>query len=147
MGRFYTMPTPLTEQDIHAGLIDRCTRIIQEMRNRWSPVQKDSTAIAWAGEDIEADDGQLINDAVLLELPEDRRRWRTILSALVGRTKAFGLLVVDRTEDGFTASFETRHGSRKWTLKKERHGDAYVLSSPTVLDDVETTGLLWTPSV
>jgi len=139
------MTVTLTEQDVHAGLVDKCTRIVRELRDSWKQDQLDSTAIAWAGEDLQDDFGRLINDAVVLELPADRARWRPVLQKLVERTKAFGLLLVDRTEDGFTASFESPHGSRKWTLKKERHGDVTVLSSPTVVDDVEAIGLLWTP--
>lgn len=141
------MPVILTEQDVHAGLVDRCARIVQEARNHWSQDQTDSTVVVWAGEDIADDFGHLINDAILLELPADRGRWKTILTTLVNRTKAFGLLLIDRTEDGFTASFETPHGSRKWVLKKERHGDVTVLSNPIILDDVEATGLLWSSSM
>jgi hypothetical protein len=133
-----------TESNIHAGLVKKCDGIVEDLRKAWAG-ESDSTAIVWPGEDVLDDKGNPIADTVLLELPDDRKTWRNLLDQLVTRTSAFGLLVVDRRDDMLKVIFESPKGSRSWTLKKERHGDVSVLNSPTVLDDVESAGLLWKP--
>lgn len=101
-------------------------------------------AIAFCAKPIKDDVGRIINDTVFLELPPNKSEWQELLMKLIVRTSAIAVVVVDFRFDQVKAIFETPLGSRAWTMKPERHGDTKMLSKPIVLDDVESSGLLWT---
>lgn len=144
-----TRPDPenFSDQAIHERLLLRCGELLEDLRRGWresSP--EENVAMTWVGEEITDDQGRPINDRVLFVLPEKREEWTAALAQLVERTEAFGLLIVERSPERLQVLFESPRGTRLWRLKKERHGDATVLSRPAVFDNVETTGLLWNTS-
>jgi hypothetical protein len=101
--------------------------------------------ITWPEDTVYALSGRPIDGPCLMELPQDKRLWRTLMKEAVRVTKAYGILFVEQRENDVQATFETRHGARCWTMPIVRSGDVDVLKEPIVTDDQERLDLLWRP--
>lgn len=128
---------------LHRAMLRRCDGIVEKLRGQWDKEMTAYVAMTWVAEPIQDDEGKSINDKVILELPNNKEEWWPLLIKLITRTKAFGLLLVQFQHDTAKVIFESPFGSRSWSMHLERHGDTKTLSRPTVLDDVESIGLLW----
>lgn len=133
-----------SERFIHDGLLHTAQKIVNSVKSRWEQGEKiEAYAIAWPGEKVPTEEGQMIDGPVLMAVPLERRE--LALRALVDRTKAFALLLVEQKGDCLAALFESAHGTRSWTLPIRRHGDRWALEDQKTRDDTDRLGLLWSP--
>lgn len=130
---------------VHDELLTRCVPLVETARRVWRDKREDpSIVILWPSEPVEGADGEMIEDEILAEYPKQDTVER--LRKLVNMTKAYGLLVIELRPDALVAIFESHHGTRSWTSRRERHGDVLVLAKTEARDNVEHLGLLWSPS-
>jgi hypothetical protein len=135
-----------SERFIHDDLVKKAEDIVVTVRNLWrTQRQVDPYVVTWPGEDIKADDGEVITHAVLCPIPAefDRARRMQALQQIVERTKAYGLLFVEQKENSILVLFETRHGARSWCIPLAWHGDVQVPGQAEVKNNSECVGLLW----
>lgn len=134
-----------SERFIHDNLIRISERVVERACTMWEEGMKlTAHAIAWPADVVRADDGKAIEGAIILPMPS-QEHWSRALSALVERTSAYGLFLLEMRERDIHAVFESHHGSHAWSVPLERHGDRIVLGEPRTSDDVESIGLLWSP--
>lgn len=131
-------------QFVHDELLRRCKKFVDTAHRLWHKGEDPSFVIMWPSEPVKGADGEMIEDEVLAEFPRAETHER--LRKLVGMTKAYGLLVIEKTPDALIIIFESHHGTHSWTSKKERHGDVVVLGKPVEENNVRHHGLLWSPS-
>lgn len=136
-----------SERFIHDGLIRTSQAVVEEACKAWDEGQlkRGAFALVWPTSTVKDDGGNPISRAVVMELPEEARRFAA-LNALVQRTGAYGLLVIDLQERALVAKFETAHGARVWTIPIEWHGDRREMGDQRVKDNAECVGLLWSPA-
>lgn len=134
-----------SERFIHDNLLRICQNVVDEAKRLWeAKVPLPGHALTWPSSVIRDDKSSLIDRAVIMEMPE-RSEWKKALTALVARTQAYGLLLLETDTKRIYAIFESMHGSRSWTVPIERHGDRDVLGDQRTKDDVDSIGLLWSP--
>jgi len=135
-----------SERFIHDNLLRICQDVVDEAKRLWdAKVPLKGHALTWPSAVIKDDSGSLIDRAIIMEMPE-RSEWKKALAALVERTQAYGLLLLDADNKRISAIFESMHGSRSWVIPIERHGDRRVLGDQRTKDDVDSIGLLWSPN-
>lgn len=135
-----------SERFIHDDLLKKAEDIVVTVRDLWRTQRKvEPYVVAWPGENIRADDGEIITHAVLCPIPMefDRARRMQALQQVVERTKAYGLLFVEQKENSILVLFETRHGARSWCIPLTWHGDIQVPGQAEVKNNGECVGLLW----
>lgn len=133
-----------SERFIHDGLVEQVTAGIQGIYRHWREERNvDPFVVTWPSEPVADDKGLSITDACVLSLPENKDKWQEMILNAVKRTKAYGVLLVERRENDVRAIFETKHGSRCWTMPIVRSGDIDVLKKPEITIDRENLGLLW----
>lgn len=103
----------------------------------------DPFIISWVQKNIEADDGSIITNHVVSNMPEDKARWTHHLLLVIKRTKPYALMLCEQKEDEVVAIFESRHGTRSWRYPINKHGITRVLGEPATRDDTDCIGLLW----
>lgn len=131
-----------SERFIHDQLLERCDKLVEVAKTVWIGKQGDpSIVFIWPSEPIEAEDGSLIEDEILAELPQEDKAAR--LRKLVDMTKAYGLLVIELQPHALVAIFESPHGAKSWITRRELRGDVRVLAETEEHLNREHYGLLW----
>lgn len=139
-----------SERFIHDDLAERAEAIAEQARNNWRQAQKlDTVAISWPSEHLTGDDGSTITHAVVMPLDDklSQAEQQAALQLLVTKTKAYGLVLVERRDEEIRVLFETHHGARAWITPLKRHGDVRVAGRTRVHDNAECLGFLWRPEV
>lgn len=138
-----------SERFIHDDLMARAAAIADETRETWKKTRRcDAYAITWPSETLRADNGGAIENAVICQFPalfDEAQRMET-LRKMVERTKAYGLVLIEKKDDVLRVLFETHHGARAWLIPLERHGDVLVCGTPEVRNNADCVGLLWRSS-
>lgn len=135
------------ERFIHDELLRRAEKGLPGIHQAWRVKQHiDPFIISWPSKHLKGDDGSIITDSVLVELPEDRKRWRPHLLRTVHRTKPYALLLAEELDDCVMVTFESGHGTRSWRWPIKDHGGMRVLGNVTQRDDVDSIGILWSPT-
>ena len=135
----------VSERFIHDGLLDVAQKVVDKACELWESQKLTAHAMTWPSSVVKGDDGILLDRAIIMQMPK-REEWKKALVALVDRTQAYGLLLLEPKEKEISVKFESPHGSRTWSIPIERHGDRNCLGDQRVKDDVECIGLLWSPS-
>lgn len=138
-------------QFVHDMLVARCPALVETAKRVWQEKREDpSIIVLWPSEPVKGEDGEVIEDEILADFNvswrEDHKLRSERLRRLIDMTKAYGLLVIELRPDALVAIFETPHGARSWTSRRERRGDVVVLAQTEARDNVEHLGLLWSPS-
>lgn len=131
-------------QFVHDELLRRCARFVSTAQRLWRKNEDPSFVIMWPSEPIKDADGATIEDEVLAEFP--REDTQSKLRKLVDMTKAYGLLVIEKTPNALIIIFESHHGTHSWVSPVEQHGDVKVLGRAVEENNVRHHGLLWSPS-
>lgn len=135
-----------SERFIHDSLEECAADIVEQVRETWKKTfNLDPYALTWPNDDLKGDDGSIIEKAVICALPPAATQGeRTeVLRQMVARTKAYGLVLIERRGNEIHVMFETHHGARAWVLPLERHGDVLVCGAPEVHEDGACVGILW----
>jgi len=122
----------------------------KEALQQWRKERRiESFAISWPSEHIVGDDGSTITHAVLMPLRGDLDEGakHAALTRMVEKTKAYGLVVIERRQNEIRVLFETHHGARAWITPLKRHGDLLVPGRTQVRDNAECLGFLWRPQL
>lgn len=131
-------------QFVHDELVVRCMKFVERAKKIWRKGEDPSFVIMWPKEPLKDADGATIEDEVLAEFPREDTQER--LRRLVDMTKAYGLLVIEKTPHALIIIFESHQGTRSWFSPVERHGDVKVLGETVEENNVRHHGLLWSPS-
>ena len=99
--------------------------------------------VSWPEEPVPTDDGYVITDVVLLELPDDPELRKKEVRTLVERTKPCALLKVEQLEDQVLAILETPLGTKSWTYPIKNHGGTKVLGDRSSRENTDSIGILW----
>lgn len=134
-----------SERFIHDGLVQKSHAIMQKAYEQWQKNEdRDCFFFLWPAETIKTDKGQALNDICVMPLKGGQKSdWFHQMKQAVVRTKAYGILMLQRSDTGVTAIFESRHGAAGWTREAERHGDVTVLGAEKRTVDTEHLGILW----
>lgn len=138
----------VSERFIHEDLLrqaEAAVRVIYEIWRRERKIQP--TLFTWPAERIRTEQGEPHEGVCLLELPEGNEKRSEAILAMVKRTKAYGLLLIEQKPDEVRAIFETRHGARCWQIPLVAHGDVVLLGRAQVREDALHVGLLWSPTI
>lgn len=137
-----------TERFIHDDLLRHAEAVVGAIYEVWKKERKIAPMLlTWPAERIFTEKGEPHEGICLLELPEEREKRDEAILAMVRRTKAYGLLLIEQQPDEVRAVFETKHGARAWQIPFVAHGDVVLLGRAQVRDDVAHVGLLWRPTI
>lgn len=129
---------------IHDDLLKQAEAAVQVIYGIWKREQRIApTLFTWPAERIHTDKGEPHEGICLLELPEEYEKRSDALLAMVMRTRAFALLLIEQQRDEVCAIFESSHGARCWRIPITLHGDVAILERARVQDDGAHVGLLW----
>jgi hypothetical protein len=135
----------ISERFIHDELA-RCAEVgLDGVYRGWKKDKKVLPfIITWPSDSVLATSGKTIEGPCVMQLPEDQREiWQELMIKAIQVTNAYAILRTEQREDDIQVIFESKHGSRCWTIPIVRSGDANVLRQPRVTDDKEHIGLLW----
>ncbi len=135
-----------SERFIHDDLASKVAQMVEVVRSEWREKRAlESYAIAWPSETVRGDDGKSISGSVLLRIQDNStpQQVSQALKNMVERTKAYGLVLIEKKGNELRVLFETHHGARAWVTPLERHGDLLVPGTTVVRDNAECLGLLW----
>ena len=129
----------------HAALLKVAEDIADMAQEQWRHDQRlEPIALTWPAEPVPTEEGKFIFGGVICQLRNiPREDWNRALQKMVEKTKAFGLLLVERQDDQIRVLFETHEGARAWLTPLHRHGDLFALGETIIHDDVECVGVLW----
>lgn len=136
-----------SERFIFDELVGKAASINAKMKARWRnglPITPHS--ITWPSIPIRTDEGVFITQQVISALPEDQDEQRALLLAMVKRTKAYALVLIEKRAQALQVLFESGKGTRLWTTPIQLHGDVYVLGDTHVQENTDGLGLLWLPT-
>lgn len=138
----------VSEQFIHDDLLDRAAAVVRKLPDMWNRDKKISPVLlCWPETPVKGSDGSSIDDVCVLDLTDASEEERPdLIRQMVRRSKAYGLFLVEQKKDTVRAAFETRLGSRTWTLPIRRHGEVVVLEAARVVTDGNAVGVLWKQS-
>lgn len=135
-----------SERFIHDDLLQKAERAVNKLHEIWKKEGKiDASLLTWPSEPILDDNGQKMEGVCCLTLPDTSAEKIKAIRAMVRRTKAYALLLIETVDTNVQALLETPHGTRCWTLPIYRSGDTKILGEATVTDNREHVGLLWSP--
>lgn len=135
-----------SERFIHDGLIRKTGEALETLPASYTANGRiEPFVFLWPSEKVQADDGGTINDIVLLDLPQDKKTWPTLIARAMERTKAYALCLVQETEGAVRALLESPHGTYLWTYRRKYRGGYYALVLEDSQQNVERLGLLWHP--
>jgi hypothetical protein len=138
----------VSERFIHNDLLRQAEAAVRTVYGIWRRERKITpTLITWPAERIRTEQGEPHEGVCLLELPEGNEKRSEAILAMVRRTKAYGLLLIEQKPDEVRAIFETRHGARCWQIPLVTHGDVVLLGRAEVREDALHVGLLWSPTI
>lgn len=136
-----------SERFIHDDLVRASQHVVDEVCRLWENGHRFiAHAMAWPTRAVHAEDGSAIGGAIVMEIQKAKDQ-DAALRALVAKTGAYGLLLVEMKETGISARFETAHGACAWTVPIRRHGDRLMLGDQSMTKDAEYIGLLWSPNL
>lgn len=134
-----------SERFIHDDMLEEAAAGLKSaIHESWKLKGKvDPFIISWVQKNIEADDGSVITNHVVSDMPENKAMWTHHLILVIKRTKPYALMLCEQREDEVVAVFESQHGTRSWRYPINKHGLTRVLGEPTTRDDTDSIGLLW----
>lgn len=140
----FTREDITSERFIHTCLLVEAEAMVDYVNEAWKDTggHLPCLGFAWPAEHLHTTNG-VIKDMVRTTFSETPSQLSRELRDFVRLSKAYALLVIEQRKTDVKVIFESVHGSRSWTMRIEQHGDAKVLSKPTVVNDHESIGLLW----
>jgi hypothetical protein len=99
--------------------------------------------LTWPSKPVKLDDGQFTQGVLVMELPEDRKEWSSILQEMIQRASPSGMLLVEQRDTVVRTLLDTHQGTRCWDLPIQDHGDVVVLGQVQVTSNKERLGVLW----
>jgi hypothetical protein len=135
-----------SERFIHDGLLRQAEAAVSTIYDLWRKFRRiDPVLITWPAETIQTEAGEPIEGMCVMDLPLMPTTRSKAIHAMVARTRAYGLLLIEQKERCVQAVLESPHGARCWTIPILDHGDIHVLGDPAIQDDGYCVGLLWRP--
>lgn len=138
------MPDDSPERVLHDALILLVEKNLTSLEASWRTQKKiQPFMLSWPQEPISDDEGEIIDNVVLMELPADKQERKKEVTELVFRTKPCALLLCEQLGDKVLVIFESPLGTKSWTYPLRKHGDVTVLGSKSSRENTESIGLLW----
>lgn len=137
-----------SEQFIHDGLVKRAEVVVKTVYEIWRKERKIAPVLmTWPAETIRTERGEPHEGVCILDLPEGPATRSVAIREMVGRTKAYALLLIEQRSDDVQVTLESRLGARCWRIPISDHGDVKILEQAVVRDNEAHVGLLWSPTV
>lgn len=106
----------------------------------------DPCMIVWPYETVNFE-GEQVNDAIPIQLPEDRAGWPGIIAEAAKRTSAWAVALYEQRPDAIVVIFESPIGTSSWHIPIEDHGDVRALGDISdVKVDTDYVGAVWKPT-
>lgn len=136
-----------SERFIHDGLLKQAEAAVKTVYEIWKKEGRIApVAFTWPAETIRTDAGELHEGICVLDLPAAGEARDAALRALVQRTKAYALLLIEQHREEVLVILESKHGARCWKIPIASHGDVVILERAQVQVDAMHVGLLWSPT-
>ena len=135
-----------SERFIHDALLRQAEAMVRHAREVWAANKLFPLFAAWPSRPLRDVNGRSHEDIVLSALFPSPKERKAQVQNLARQTKAYGLFVIEPEEERICAFFETKHGSRVWTVPIFWTGDRKKLGETERVDNQPALGLLWTPN-
>lgn len=133
-----------SEKFIHDGLVKDAQVVVERIYKIWKERRTvRPSLLLWPAQAVQADDGSLISHIVAADLPDDVSAHKDFMRAAADRVNAYAVLVVRKEGTAVKAILETPHGTRSWTIPIVRSADVFVLGRPTIKNDKDVLGIVW----
>jgi hypothetical protein len=113
--------------DIRNEYIRRASIVLKELHTLWDGKEFQPVAFTWVSEEVRDDDGNIVDDIIGCNLPQDRSKHFNIMLDMVIRTKACAILVIRKEDSEVLAIFEDNVGSRSWVFQIEDRGNTQII--------------------
>jgi len=131
------------EEFIWKDLIFRAKHAVDHVKQVWRKEHDYPRMIfSWPSEHLKTKGGTVITHLVSFAIPDEMETFKAAVE-LATKTKAYGLLLVDKVDGNLKVVLESRHGTRCWTMPIRRHGDVTVLERGRASENTECIGVLW----
>lgn len=137
-----------SEKFIHDDLVAKAQAAVNHLYVIWKNEGKiEPSLLTWPAEAVVSESGEKIDGVCCMSLPMPAADRTSAIRLMVEKTKAYGLFLVEQVEKNkIRALLETPLGTRCWNIPIMRSGDVDILGAPTVTDNRENVGLLWSPT-
>jgi len=130
---------------IHQDLAEEVSWGIPSLYNTWAEHRQiDPFIIIWPSRTINFK-GQLVNDSIPIQLPDERAERSRAISAAVKETTAWALMLCEQRAEAVVVIFESPMGTKSWHLPLSKHGDVLTLGEPRERVNTDYIGVLWRP--
>lgn len=132
----------------HTELLEVAKGLADIALEQWRHDQKlEPMALTWPAEPVLSEEGRLVYGGVICQLAKvPKENWTKALQVMVEKTKAFGLVLIEKQDQQIRVLFETHEGARAWLTPLRRHGDLLTPGETAIHDDKECIGILWQPN-
>lgn len=138
----------VSERFILDDLLKQAEAAVRVVYETWKKERKIAPVFfTWPAERIYTDRGDPHEGICFLALPENDKERSDAMLAMVRRTKAYALLLIEQQPDAVRIIFESKHGSRCWNVPIANHGDVVLLEAARAEDNTAHVGLLWSPKI
>jgi hypothetical protein len=136
------------ERPIHDSLVRQAAAGVASIYNNWKKNGRiDPFFMAWPTGTLIGSDGAEISDICMLDLREQHKaEWPRLMREAIQLTNAYALLLCEQRANDISVILESTQGTRAWTVPIIRSGDVRILGKTSYRDNVESVGLLWTPT-
>lgn len=137
-----------SEQFIWDDLIEAALQLQKKVYDVWRDTRAVTDfLITWPSEVIKAQNGGMVSGPCGFSLVDiDPAIRHDSIIKVVGLTKAYALLLVERKENKVQIILESHHGARCWDIPIVRSGDVDVLGTANLKINTDHVGLLWKPT-
>jgi hypothetical protein len=126
---------------IHQDLAEEASWGLPALYDNWAKDQRIKPfMVVWPSKTIKFE-GQVVNDAVPFQLPEDPGARKEAVATYAKRASAWALLVVEQRTESVVVIFESPVGTKSWHLPISRHGDVKILGDPKEFTNVDYIGV------
>lgn len=137
-----------SEQFIHDDLVKTAEAVVKTVYAIWKKERKIAPVLmTWPAETIRTSRGEPHEGVCILDLPEGNAARSVAIREMVGKTKAFALLLIEQRREDVRVILESRLGARCWDIPISDHGDVKILEQPVVQEGRAHVGLLWSPTM
>lgn len=134
-----------SERFIHDELLRRAEGGVSKIPDLWRTDKRIyPTILLWPSDTVRATDGTRFSGLIFRELSTDPAVRLSEIKVAKEKCDAYAVLLTEQLETDVRSIFESMHGTRTWRYPIRNHGDVQILGRPSIRDNAESVGVLWT---